>query len=193
MSVTKYYRQFEDVSYIARTQDFLQFAKINIDANPETANKYKLKGDLQIECIVITGEVIGKLDPQAYRDQIDIRNWYQKTIREQKYGRHRLHKSRIDSVQELKELKASHKTVVAFFGSEDSEKFAAFKRASESLPDVPFVYSSDPALKEANRGHSLTVFTKRHNRGTHAHHFGRFDAGHILDYVENTAEVMGQM
>ena len=94
------------------------------------------------------------------------------------------HLTNIKSAQELKEIKSFHKTVVAYFGEEGSDKFAAFEEASKALPDVPFVFSFDPALKEANRGHSLTIFTQKHNNRRHAHHFGRFTTDQILDYVQ---------
>lgn len=147
----------------------IPIAKVDATENANLAKEYGVQGYPTLK-FFIKGSPI---DYNGGRTQVDIVNWVKKKTGPPSTA--------VTDAANLEEQKKANKVLAAFFGSEESPEFAAFKQAALSLDAVAFVHSFDAALLEANGGNAFTVFTQ-HNNGS-AHFSGEFNKDAILAHI----------
>lgn len=140
----------------------IPLAKVDATENSEVAKQYEVQGYPTIK-FFIKGQPI---EFNGGRTSADIVNWIKK-----KTGPPSTH---LSSNEQLEEQKKANKVLAAFFGSESSSEFEAFKQAALSLDAVAFVHLTSGS-------NTFTVFTQ-HNNGA-AEFSGAFSKDAILAHI----------
>jgi protein disulfide-isomerase A1 len=147
----------------------IPIAKVDATENSNLAKEYGVQGYPTLKFFVKGSPI----DYNGGRDQAGIVNWVKKKTGPPSAA--------LNDAAHLEEQKKANKVLAAFFGSEDSAEFAAFREAALTLDAVAFVHSTDAALLTANGGNAFTVFTQ-HNNGA-AHFSGDFSKDAILAHI----------
>lgn len=130
----------------------IPLAKVDATENSESAQQYGVQGYPTIKFFV-DGKPV---DYNGGRTGDDIVNWIKKKTAPAS--------THLADAAALTAAKADNKVAVVFFGAEDHEDFAAYKRAAMNYDDVPFFHHADEA---AGNGARVVVYTK-HNNGEQA-------------------------
>lgn len=147
----------------------IPIAKVDATENTNVAKEYGVQGYPTLKFFVKGSPI----DYNGGRTHPDIVSWIKKKTGPPS--------TLLTDASHLETQKKANKVLAAFFGSEDSAEFSAFRDAALSLDAVAFVHSTDATLLEANGGNTLTVFTQ-HNDGA-AHFSGEYTKDAILAHI----------
>lgn len=132
----------------------IPLAKVDSTENTNITKEFEVQGYPTLK-FFINGSPI---EYNGGRTHPEIVNWIKKKTGPASQA--------LNDAAHLAEQKSANKVLTVFFGAEGAE-FDAFKTAALSLDAVAFAHTADEALKAANGGKSVVVFTQ-HNNGTAA-------------------------